>query len=376
MPRRGKDVSTEAGHSRKRSVSLKDLAQHLGLSPTTISLVLNDSPQSTSIPQATREKVIAGARRLNYRPNFLARSLRSKRSYAVGVIVPELSEGYSALVVGGIEDTLLEKGYMYLATSHRHSERQVELLSRLLWERRVEGLIVVDTPYEIKAPLPIVSVSGHSNFDGVTNLILNHDIAAEFGIGHLKSLGHRSIAAIKGQPFSSDTEIRWKAFEAAARLQAVPIDPALVVQLEGDSPSPETGYRAAVQLIDRGVPFTALFAFNDIAAFGAIRALRERGLRVPESVSVIGFDDVWGAAYHIPALTTIRQPLRHMGALAAETLLARIGLQDPSEYPRVIEVLPELVVRESTAPPPQWAREPQAEKDGRSSPWNSPTTKS
>jgi LacI family transcriptional regulator len=355
MARRGKNVPISDSDGRDRGASLKDLVRLLGLSPTTISLILNQSPNAKSIPQATHDKVIAAARRLNYRPNFLAKSLRSQRSYAIGTIVPEASDGYASLVVGGIEDVLIDRGYMYLATSHRHSVRQLELLTRRLWERRVEGLIVVDTPYEIKTPLPIVSVSGHGAYKGVTNLILDHEMAADLGIGHLKSLGHRRIAAIQGQPFSSDTGVRWKAIERAARRHGVPIDPALVVQLEGDSPSPETGYRAATQLTQRGVPFTAVFAFNDVSAFGVIRALEDRGLRVPHSVSVLGFDDVWSAAFHIPALTTIRQPLRQMGALAAETLLKRIGRGNASEYPPVIEVMPELIVRESTAPPPDEA---------------------
>jgi len=270
-------------------------------------------------------------------------------------MVPELSEGYSSLVVAGIEETLMERGYMYLATSHRHVARQVELLPRLLWERNVEGLIIVDTPYQLNVPLPIVSVSGHRTDEGVTNVVLDHDRAAELAIGHLFSLGHRRVAVMKGQQFSSDTEIRWQSIEGAARARGIPVDPALVVQLQEDSPSPETGYHAAHALLDRGVKFTAVFAFNDISAFGAIRAFQERGLPVPQAVSVVGFDDIWGAAFHIPSLTTVRQPLRRMGALAAETILDRIQRQDVDGFDRTIEVSPELVVRESTAPAPKTA---------------------
>jgi DNA-binding LacI/PurR family transcriptional regulator len=332
--------------------SLKDVAAALGLSPTTISLVLNGSPGSEAIPPETQKKVFAAARKLNYHPNFLARALRSKRSYAVGVMGPELSDSYGALVVGGIEDTLLESGYMYLATSHHHIVPQITNMARLLWERSVEGLILVDTPYPINTPLPIVAVSGHHDHDGITNIALDHDAAAELGVGHLVALGHRRIAVMKGQPFSSDTEVRWLAIEAKARKYGVPIDPALIVQLEGDSPSPETGYAAALALVNRRIPFTALFAFNDVSAVGAIRALQDQGFQVPASVSVVGFDDTWGSAYHIPALTTVRQPLRRMGALAAQTLLDRIRQPEKDDYPRLIEVSPELIVRESTAPAP------------------------
>jgi len=328
------------------------LAASLSLSPTTVSLVLNNSRGADSIPQATKDRVTAAAKQFNYRPDFTARLLRAKRSYSVGVMVPELSEGYASLVVAGIEETLMRRGYMYLATSHRHSARQLEVLPRLLWERSVEGLILVDTPSKLTVPLPVVAVSGHSQDDGVTNVILNHDLAAELGIRHLVQLGHRRIAVMKGQAFSSDTEIRWQAIERAARESGVPIDPRLVVQLHGDSPSPSTGYAAARALMKRRVEFTALFAFNDVSAFGAIRAFQESGLTVPQSVSVVGFDDIWGAAFHIPALTTIRQPLRRMGALAAETLLERIAEKGAVDYPRTLCVEPELVVRESTAAVP------------------------
>lgn len=339
-----------AGSSVSRPASLKELAAYLGLSPSTVSLVLNQSPGSEAIPPQTQQRILEAARKLNYRPNFLARSLRSMRTFAIGIMVPELSDGYSSLVLSGIEDRLMEEGYMCLAASHRHSERQVELLPRLFYERCVDGLIAVDTPYFLRCPLPVVSVSGHLPEPGVTNIVLDHDRAAELGLGHLFSLGHRRIAVIKGQAFSSDTEVRWNSIAAAARRHGRPIDESLVVQLEGDSPSPETGYVAARRLLERGVHFTAIFAFNDVSAFGAIRALRECGLDVPDDVSVLGFDDIWGAAFHVPALTTIRQPLRRMGQLAAETLLARIRQGSDADYPAEIQVEPELVVRESTGP--------------------------
>ncbi len=356
MPTKSRKPRPQAEGGTPRPVSLRELARYLNLSPTTISLVLNDSPAAEAIPPATKKRVVEAARRLNYRPNFLARSLRAQRTYAVGVMVPELSEGYAALVMAGIEEVLMQRGYMCLATSHRHSARQVESVARQLADRQVEGLILVDTPYPVHTPIPVVSVSGHREDEGVLNINLDHDAAAAQGIDHLMSLGHRAIAVIKGQEFSSDTSVRWDAIALAARDRGIPIDPRLVVQLEGDSPSPETGYAAAQKLLERGVRFTALFAFNDISAFGAIRAFQERGLRVPEVVSVVGFDDIWGAAYHIPALTTIRQPLRHMGALAAEKLVERIESKSGAAAPASVQVVPELVVRESTGPVGQWPR--------------------
>lgn len=268
--------------------------------------------------------------------------------------MPEISEGYAALVMSGIEDYLLQEGYLYFVASHRHRPDLIEEYPRLLLERTVEGLIAVDTPCREPLPVPVVAVSGHGRTKGVTNVDLNHARAGRAGLEHLASLGHRHIAIIKGQAFSSDTETRWRAIRAAARQLGLELNPKLVVQLQGDLPSPEPGYRVTRELLSRDEPFTAVFAFNDITAFGAIKALQESGRRVPGDVSVVGFDDVQSAAYHTPALTTVRQPLRSMGELAASTLLQRISAagRNAATYPRVITVEPELIVRDSTGPAP------------------------
>jgi LacI family transcriptional regulator len=333
-------------------VTLKTVADQLGLSPATISIVINRSPAVRSIPQRTQERVLAAARALNYRPNSVARSLQRRRSFTVGVLVPEISEGYAALVMGGIEDYLLQEGYLYFVASHRHRSDLIDEYPRLLLERGVEGLIAVDTPCRRNLSVPVVAVSGHGRRVGVTNIEVNHARAAWLGIDHLASLGHQRIAVIKGQEFSSDTDARWRAIRSAASRCGLTLDPRLVVQLQGDLASPDLGYRVTRELLQRTSSFTALFAFNDIAAFGAIRALREAGRSVPEDVSVVGFDDVQTAAYHTPGLTTVRQPLRAMGDLAAATLLRRIAATDGARgYPRVIKVDAELIVRESTSRP-------------------------
>jgi DNA-binding LacI/PurR family transcriptional regulator len=335
-----------------RAVSLRDLGDHLGLSPTTVSLVLNGSPSAASIPKETQDRVFAAAKKFNYRPNFLARSLRSQRTYLIGVMVPELGEGYSSLVLSGIEQCLLAEGYVYLVTSHRHKPDLLERGPRLFYERCVEGLIAVDTPIRDRVPIPVVSISGHDRVPGVTNIVLDHDRAAHLGLSRLAELGHRRIAFFQGQTFSSDTDVRWNAIVAAAARLGLEIDPRLVVRLEGDSPSPQTGYCAARKLLGSRAHFTALWAFNDISAIGAVRALIEAGRAVPQDVSVMGFDDVYAAAFYNPALTTVRQPLARMGALAAATLLRRIAEPDAACAAEE-SVEPELIERESTGPAPR-----------------------
>jgi DNA-binding LacI/PurR family transcriptional regulator len=348
MPRSKSTLTPKARKATRDGVSLKSLAEHLGLSKTAVSLVINQVPAARSIPQRTQEMIRAAARELNYRPNHLARSLRQQRSYTIGVIVPEISEGYAALVMSGIEDHLLQEDYFYFVVSHRHRTELIEEYPLLLQQRAVEGLIAVDTAVLERAQVPVVAVSGHRDVPGVTNIVLNHARAATLALKHLTGLGHRQMAFIKGQEFSSDTAVRWDSVRGAAAEVGIEIKDRLVGQLEGESSSPELGYLVTRKLLASGEPFTALFTFNDISAIGAIQALREAGRRIPEDVSVVGFDDIQSAAFQNPGLTTVKQPLRQMGVLAAETVLQRINAPMKQPYPKEIIVEPDFVVRGST----------------------------
>jgi len=332
-----------------RPISLKVLGDYLDLSPATISLVLNNAPGVRSIPQETRDRVQAAAKKFDYRPSFYARSLRRKQSFSIGVLVPELSDGYSVLVMDGIEEVLLEEGYFYLTASHRRKADLIEEYPRLLMDRSVEGFIAIDTALQHSLPLPVVAVAGHKKIEGVTSITLDHKRAAELALHHLYQLGHRQIAFMRGQTFSSDSEDRWNSFMGVAKKLGLEVYPELTVRLEVNVSSPELGYPVVQQLLAQNRPFTALVSFNDVAAIGAIRAFRDHGLRVPEDVSIFGFDDIQGAAYHNPSLTTIRQPLHSMGTHAARILLQRI--QGSKDYPGHIAIVPELIIRESTCPP-------------------------
>jgi LacI family transcriptional regulator len=342
----GKKTPEFAGE-RPPTVGLKSLAEHLGLSVATISRVLSGAPAAKSIPEVTQKRIIAAAATMNYRPNVLARSLRKQQSMTIGVMTPEVSEGYATLVLSGIEQRLLEANYVFFIVSHHHHVEMIERCQQLLLERAVDGLIAIDTPLTHRSSVPTVTVSGHHEPDGVTNIVLDQDRAATLAVDHLYSLGHRDIAFIKGQRFSSDTDARWEGIRQAMAAAGLRISPQLISRLEGGEPSHDPGYTATRKLLASGKNFTALFAFNDVSAIGAIRALREAGLRVPQDVSVVGFDDVQSAAYQNPALTTVRQPLRTMGVLAASQVLEQIA-SSPSLPVQQIVVSPELVVREST----------------------------
>lgn len=343
-------VQVKKPSQKPQVITLKAVAQYLGLTPGTVSAVLNDSPSARSIPQETKNRIRAAAKDLNYRPNFFARTLRNKRTYTIGVIAEEIGDSYSSPIISGIEQYLRKRDYFFLTVVHRHDPALLSRYSQLLSERGVEGIITVDTTVQEAPMLPTVAIAGHKKLKGVTNIVLDHERAAVLALNHLKDLHHQRIAFMKGNPISSDARDRWDAICRVAAEVGVTIDPELTVQIDADDPTPMLGYPFTKQLLARQKPFTAIFAYNDISAIGAIRALQENGLRVPQDVSVLGFDDIPGAAFHTPSLTTVRQPLNRMGEVAAHTLLDRI--EGNKEYPSEIAIEPELVVRESTAPAP------------------------
>ena len=331
-------------------VTLKAVAQHIGLTPGTVSAVLNDSPSARSIPQETKNRIHAAAKELNYRPNFFARTLRNKRTYTIGVIAEEIGDSYSSPIISGIEQYLRKRDYFFLTVVHRHDPVLLNRYSQLLSERGVEGIITVDTTVQDAPALPTVAIAGHKKLKGVTNITLDHVRAARLALTHFKEMSHEHLAFMKGNPVSSDAKDRWDAICQVAAELGMKIDPELTVQIDTDDPTPMLGYPFTKQLLARGKPFTALFAYNDMSAIGAIRAIQEQGLRVPQDISVMGFDDIPGAAFHTPSLTTVQQPLNRMGEVAAQVLLERI--EGKKEYLADIAIEPELVIRESTAKAP------------------------
>ena len=334
--------------AKQPKVTLKTVAERVGFTPGTVSAVLNNSPASRSFPQETRNRILAAARELNYRPNFFARSLRVKRTFTVGVITEEIGDPYGGMVISGIEQYLRQRDFFFLAVAHRHDPQLLETYSHLLLERGVEGFITVDTSINEPPALPTIAVAGHRPVEGVTNLILDHRSAAQMALMHLKNLGHQEIAVMKGPTSSSDSEDRWQAIAQVSDELGVSINPELVMRLKGDAVTPDLGYVFAQRFLARKQgSFTALFAYNDASAIGAIRAIHEAGLRVPDDISVVGFDDIASAAYNNPAITTVRQPLQKMGELAARTLLKQI--EDRETYVPEITIVPEFVLRNSTA---------------------------
>ena len=331
------------------AVSLRTLSAHLHLSMAAISRVLSGSPAARSIPPATQERIFAAARELNYRPNLLARSLRRGESTSVGVLIPDISEGYSAHVLAGIEETLSAAGYVLVMITHHYREEVLARSERIFAERAVDAVILVGTTLQLYGTTPTVTVSCPDSHPHVTNIVLDHNRAAELALRHLYALGHRQLALIKGYAKSSDTVVRWASIERAAAKLGMSLPSERVVQLDEQTQTNEPGYRAMRKLLQQSRDFSAVFAFNDVAAIGAIDALRDAGLDVPEDVSVMGFDDVAFARVHRPSLTTVRQPLREMGVLAANAVLEQLAKPNEKHVAAVeVVVEPELIVRATT----------------------------
>lgn len=331
-----------------RRPTLIDVAHHLSLSRTTVSVVLSNSPAAEAIPETTRRRILQAAEEMNYTPHLPARSLRNKRTMSVGVMTIDVSDGYFTSLMSGVEACLVESGYFYFTVSHFSDPTLLQSYTRMFEERCVEGLLLLNTPVP-KTGLPMVSVAGHRTKESPSTVMIDHEHAATIALDHLMSLGHRKIAYIVGQPWSLDSKHRWSAIQAAARQRSLPIDPELVIRLGSTGWSADIGYEPTRQLLTRRRDFTAVFAFNDTTAMGVIRALTDEGLRVPADISVLGFDDVANAQFFIPRLSTIRQPLQAMGRAAVGRLL--LDIQEPGKTTAAtIKLQPELIVRESTGP--------------------------
>ena len=331
-----------------KRISLKELAAFLKVDPSTVSVVLNDVP-GRSISPATRQRIKDAAKEFNYSPSLLARSLRQQDTRTFGILLPLVGEEYHAQVLSGVASELERNQYSYLIAQHRHSEEKTEAYIEMLISRGVQGFIAIDTHLTKSLQVPCVAVAGHAHIPGITNVMLNHEHAAELTMRHLRDLGHKRIAFIRGQAFSSDSESRWKAMSEAAKRFKISIPEGLVMQLDRDITSPELGYTVVQKLMKQSRDFTAIVCFNDIAALGAIRAVGDAGLRVPEDVSIIGFDDIRVSVFARPSITTIRQPLQQMGETAAKVLFSRLkGERDGDD----IAVEPELIIRESTGRAP------------------------
>jgi LacI family transcriptional regulator len=344
-----------------RSITIRDIAEKSGFSPSTVSIVLNRAPLSNCIPDGTKQKIQNVARDLGYTPNQLARSLRNQRNQTLGVMVFDITDPFCTPVIRGVESTLYHANHLGIFTDVHNDPVRFEHSLAMLLERRIEGLIVIANwlSFEIgllaeleNKSVPTVTI-GRKLRDSVSSVLVDNEAGACLGIEHLHKLGHREIAFIRGPKDIGDTAQRWAGIRSFARSCGLTIDHKLVVDLphsEASLAGFETGLRLTDDLLRRGRRFTAVMAFDDVTALGAMRALINAGIKVPDDCSVIGFDDTLPAAMTYPSLTTIRQPMEAIGAAAVEIVLDALksNMEGKEFAPVHRRLMPELVQREST----------------------------
>ena len=349
-------TSPQAAAAGRRTVrpTIFDVADRAGVSYATVSRVVNGQP---SVRESTRQRVQAAMLELGYVAHVTARALARGRTQAIGLLAQEIDNPFFSVVIKGIDHEISAAGYdLLLCTTHNRREKEAEYVARLS-HGMVDGLLIV-LPHELPAyvsqlrveDFPFVLIDHDSEAPGCNIINAANRPGTREGIAYLIGLGHRRIACITGRPDVGATQQRLAGYRDALEAAGIPLDDSLVV--EGDFLEPR-GHEAALQLLSIPDRPTAIFASSDAAAFGVMSAAHDVGLRVPDDLSVLGFDDVVEASYPSSALSTVRQPLREMGHVAVRRLMSLIA--QPAQAPERIVMGTELVVRRTTAPPPELA---------------------
>ncbi|HZL50223.1 MAG TPA: LacI family DNA-binding transcriptional regulator [Terracidiphilus sp.] len=343
------DGTAQPGTSKQglRQPSIKDIARLARVSHPTVSRALQNSPL---VNAKTAEKIRKIAKESGYRASAVARGLVTRRTRTIGLVVTTVADPFTSEVVTGIEQTANDHGYcVFLADSNADPDRERKIVQSFA-EQRVDGIIVTSSrvgalylPLLSEMMVPIVLVNDQHPGAFVHSVMICNQEGSRAVTEHLVGLGHRRIAYIGDQfGYQSDTE-RFAGYREALNAAAIPFLPELVVRGDG---KPEAAMRAMDELLALKGPPTAVCCYNDMSALGAMRSIHMLGLRVPEDISIAGFDDLFVASYTQPPLTTVRQPMRRMGQLAMENL---IKLMSGQESVVRIKINAELIVRESTA---------------------------
>ncbi len=355
----GQTGTMPARKPKSNRVTLQDVARKSGFSPSTVSIVLSNAPLSRNVAEQTKEHIRKTAQELGYRPNVFARSLRSRRSGTIGVLLFDISDPYCLLTLRGIEKTLRGTPWLPILLDAHNDPSRLQSYLDMFIERRVEGLIVVANwlfdeggllAKIAQEEMPVVVVGRDHSSQSISSVLVDNEAGGYEAIRYLYQLGHRKVAIIRGPRELADSVRRWNGVERFAGENGWRIDSSLVRDLTvtADPMSPfEGGVKVTEELLASGEPFTALMAFDDFTALGVLRALHQAGLSVPRDCSVLGFDDMPLAALSTPALSTIRQPMDEMGAIAARRILN--ALSEGSKANPMLELFPpELILRDST----------------------------
>jgi len=326
-------------------VTIKDIARVAGVSHSTVSRALSASPL---ISVDTKKLIRRLADEMGYAPSALGRGLVTRRSATIGLVVTTIADPFIAEVVQGIEETALSCGYnTILCNSNSEPERELRTV-RALREKRVDAIIVTSSrlgslylAHLREVGVPVVLINNQAVGDYTHSVTIDDQYGGELVGRHLAQLGHRRIAYIGGPIWARASGIRLAGCRKALRAVGLALPPELVLVGNG---RPDGGMEAAQELLHRGLPATAVFCYNDMTAVGVLSALHRAGLRVPEDLSVVGYDDVAIAAHLWPPLTTVAQPKYALGKRAMEMALSLIQNE---EQVRDVVLPPTLVERES-----------------------------
>lgn len=341
-------------------VTIRDVARECGLSATTVSMVLNHAPSAANIPETTKKRIIHCAEGMGYQPNPFAQALRSRSSHTIGVMVPDIADPYCAQILRGIESSFSRTSYVPFLVDIQNDRARFKRYLSVLMARRVDGLIILANSLSFETELlnllesrkvPAVILGREPGTDALSWVATDHELGTHQALEHLYKLGHRRIAFIRGPKMIVDSHQQWSGICSYAVRAGLELDSRLVLTLNDPVSSYEGGYERTKELLALNIPFTALVAFDDMTAFGAIRALISAGLRVPQDCSVIGFDDIPAAAFYNPSLTSVREHMGSLASMGAEILIEaiRADRMNTTVSPVQRKVKPELIVRESTA---------------------------
>jgi LacI family transcriptional regulator len=331
----------------KKRPTLHDVASATGVSYQTVSRVVNQHPH---VAAATRARVLQAIRQLDYQPNTIARSLVTDRTHQIGIISYGTQHFGPAQVLRHVEATFYQQGYdLILKTLHRLDLEALAVAIRELRSRAVAGLVMITPILELE-PTRLKSLCSATPFvltnvdpsPTLPSVIIDQYQGAQLATEHLIALGHQHIAEISGPPHWSDAKLRRQGVADTLQRHGLP----QATSVTGDWGA-QSGYHAVQQLLTHNAPFTALIAANDQMALGAIAALNDYGLKVPEDVSVVGFDDLPEAAFFRPPLTTIRQDFHHIGSVVAQYLSEQIS--HPNTTQTQLVITPTLTIRHSTS---------------------------
>ncbi|RBQ17842.1 LacI family transcriptional regulator [Spongiactinospora rosea] len=344
------DAVASEGYGQPRPrPTIRNVAERAGVSKSLVSLVLRGSPH---VSEHRRQAVLQAARELGYRPNAVARSLVEGRTHLVGALVADLHNPFYAEFLDGLQESLHGEGLRLLIGNSQWEPTLEDEAVEAFLELRVDGLVLLGiapvsaTLIEATSYTPTVVVGErHTELDGVDIVVDDDELGARLAVDHLVELGHRKIAHIEGAR-SSAARFRCEGYLVAMRRHAL----APYIMVEHGDFTEESGRSAAHALLSRDPRPTAIFAVNDMAALGVLTAASELGLRVPEDLSVVGYDNSHLSGVQHISLTTVDQPRRAMGRSAAALLSDRIG--DPGKVSRMRQVTPKLVVRRSAGPAP------------------------